>query len=49
MKSQVLQNILVFLERVPVTGKEAYAWVEVHQAVQRELEELRKAASEKPN
>jgi hypothetical protein len=29
-----LQNILIFLERVSVTGKEAFALTETYQAVQ---------------
>ncbi len=32
-----LVNIAIFLERVPVTGKEALAWSETYQAVQQEI------------
>lgn len=42
MKQQVLQNILVFLERVTVTGKEAYAWAEAHSEVAKELQQASK-------
>ena len=33
LNQETLVNIAIFLERVPVTGKEAYAWAETHTAV----------------
>jgi hypothetical protein len=37
MNIQILANILKFLERVTVTGSEAYAWAEAHQYIQNEI------------
>lgn len=40
-----LVNIAVFLERVPSIppGKDAYAWVETHQAVMAEIKKIEDA------
>lgn len=40
MNIQILANVLKFLERVTVTGSEAYAWTEAHQYVQNEVNQL---------
>jgi hypothetical protein len=37
MNEQTLKNIAVFLERVPLTGKEAFVWCEAYGAVQTAL------------
>lgn len=39
-----LVNVMLFLERAPSQGKEAYAWVETHQAVGAEIDAIDKAA-----
>lgn len=39
VNAQILANILKFMERPP-QGIEAYAWVEAHQAVQNEINNL---------
>lgn len=50
MDIQILANILKFLERVTVTGSEAYAWTEAHQYVQKKLTELAQVKmTETPN
>lgn len=41
-----LVNIALFMERVPVTGKEAMAWAETYQAVTEEINALDKEKSE---
>jgi hypothetical protein len=38
MNTQILQQLLVFLERVPVTGLESVTWCTVYAAVKGELE-----------
>jgi hypothetical protein len=40
MNIQILANALKFLERVAVTGNEAYAWCEAHQYIQTEMSKL---------
>lgn len=40
MKLETLKNLAVFLERVQVVGKEAYAWAVAHQEVQAEIANL---------
>lgn len=40
MSLQILTNIAKFMERVQVSGSEAYAWVEAHQYVQGEAHKL---------
>lgn len=40
-----LVNIALFLERVPVTGKEALAWAETYQAVNAEIVRLDNTAA----
>lgn len=37
MQEQIVKNILIFLERVPVTGKESVAWCEAVMALNQEL------------
>lgn len=38
MNEQTLKNIAAFLERTPVTGKEAVAWCEAYAAIQTALQ-----------
>lgn len=40
MSIQILTNVLKFLERVTVTGGEAYAWTEAHNHIQNEISKL---------
>ncbi len=40
MDIQILSNILKFMERVTVSGQEAYAWVEAHQYIQSQVSKL---------
>lgn len=40
MNIQILANTLKFLERVSVSGNEAYAWCEAHQYLQSEINRL---------
>lgn len=42
-----LVNVLVFMERVTVQGKEALAWAQTYEAVQVEIARLDKVATEK--
>lgn len=42
MTKAILQNLIVFMNRVPVTGQEALAWAETYAAVNAELAELNK-------
>lgn len=37
MELTVLANIMKFLERVQITGSEAFAWIEAYQAIQNEI------------
>ena len=34
---EITQNLIAFMERVPVTGKEAVAWVQAYAALQEQL------------
>jgi len=43
MNIQILANIAKFLERVSVTGSEAYAWTEAHQYIQSEMAKAAKS------
>jgi hypothetical protein len=38
MNQQTLKNIAIFLERVTVTGKEAFAWCEAYGEIQTALQ-----------
>lgn len=49
MNLQVLSNILRFLERVNVSGAEAYAWCEAHQFIQSEAQRLAQAQLTPPS
>lgn len=40
MKLQTLQNIQVFLKRVPVTGEESIAWCQASAEVSEEIAKL---------
>lgn len=44
MNESILQNILIFMERVQCTGKECGAWTETYQAVASELQVRRTPA-----
>lgn len=35
-----LANLIIFLERVPVTGKEAFAWSETYSAVAEQIRQI---------
>jgi hypothetical protein len=37
LSREKLVNILVFMERVPCTGKEAFGWAQTYEAVQGEI------------
>lgn len=38
MTKQILKNLIGFMERVPATGREAFAWCEAYAALQTEFE-----------
>jgi hypothetical protein len=40
MNKAQLQNLVIFMNRVQVTGQEAFAWAETFAAVQQELADL---------
>lgn len=43
MNIQILANILKFLERVNVSGSEAYAWCDAHSYIRNEITQLAQA------
>ncbi len=40
MNLEILKNVLNFMERVPMTGREAIAWTEAVGAIQGEINKL---------
>jgi len=44
-----LVNVLLFMERVTVTGKEALAWTQTYEAVTKEIETLNAQQGSKEN